>query len=45
MVLLGVLCILAGDGGNVLIWRYRFDFTTALILHLTILTLPFSSSA
>jgi putative peptidoglycan lipid II flippase len=42
IVLLGVLCLVADGVVLALVWRYRWDYTTGLILHLTIVTLPFA---
>lgn len=42
MVLLGGVCLVADLIVLGLIWWYRWEYTTGLILHLTIVTLPFS---
>lgn len=41
-VLLGGVCLITDIVLIGLIWWYRWDYTTALILHLTIVTLPFA---
>lgn len=42
MVLLGGICLLADVILLAVVWRYRLDYTVGLILHLTIVTLPFA---